>query len=284
MTTFRTALVQLRTPAEQTAALAQAEPLIRRAAAGGAQLIATPEGSNLLQMDRPKMLATMKPLDQDPFVQGVRGLAAELKAWILVGSALVARPDGKAANRSLLIDDGGRIVGNYDKVHMFDVDLPNGDRYRESSLYEPGTEAALARTPWTTLGLTICYDVRFPYLHRALAQAGAEVLTVPAAFTAPTGEAHWEVLLRARAIETGAFVLAPAQGGLHEDGRTTWGRSMAVDPWGRILAKAEGDEPGVIFAEIDTAEVAKARRSIPSLANERVFAPPGFVGAAPVAP
>jgi predicted amidohydrolase len=278
MTTFRVALVQLRTPAEQGPALAHAEPLIRQAAAGGAQLILTPEGSNLLQKDRPKMMAAMKPVAEDAFVLGVQALAAELKVWILIGSALVARPDGKAANRSLLIDDAGRIVAHYDKVHMFDVDLPNGDRYRESSLYEPGTDAAIAKTPWATLGLTICYDVRFPYLHRALAKGGAEILTVPAAFTAPTGEAHWEVLLRARAIETGAFVLAPAQGGLHEDGRATWGRSIAIDPWGRILALADNDEPGVIFADIDVAEVAKARQSIPSLINERVFSGPVSVG------
>jgi predicted amidohydrolase len=278
MTAFRVALVQLRTPAEQGPALAHAEPLIRQAAAGGAQLILTPEGSNLLQKDRPKMMAAMKPLAEDTFVLGVQALAAELKVWILIGSVLVARPDGKAANRSLLIDAAGRIVANYDKVHMFDVDLPNGDRYRESSLYEPGTEASLAKTPWATLGLTICYDVRFPYLHRALAKGGAEILTVPAAFTAPTGEAHWEVLLRARAIETGAFVLAPAQGGLHEDGRATWGRSIAIDPWGRILALADNDEPGVIFADIDVAEVAKARQSIPSLINERAFSGPVSVG------
>jgi deaminated glutathione amidase len=274
MTVLRAALIQLRTPDEQAAALAHAEPLIRQGAGQGAQLVVTPEGSNLLQRDRQKMMAAIRPLEDDAFVQGARALAAELKTWILIGSALVARPDGKAANRSVLIDADGEIRRTYDKVHMFDVDLPNGDRYRESSLYEPGTEAATVDTPWARLGLTICYDVRFPYLHRALAKAGAEVLTVPAAFTVPTGEAHWEVLLRARAIETGAFVLAAAQGGLHADGRETWGRSTIVDPWGRVLAKAEDDQPQVVSADLDLAEVAKARQSIPALQNERTFTGP----------
>jgi deaminated glutathione amidase len=274
MTVLRAALIQLRTPDEQAAALAHAEPLIRQGAGQGAQLVVTPEGSNLLQRDRQKMMAAIRPLEDDAFVQGARALAAELKTWILIGSALVARPDGKAANRSVLIDADGEIRRTYDKVHMFDVDLPNGDRYRESSLYEPGTVAASVDTPWARLGLTICYDVRFPYLHRALAKAGAEVLTVPAAFTVPTGEAHWEVLLRARAIETGAFVLAAAQGGLHADGRETWGRSTIVDPWGRVLAKAEDDQPQVVSADLDLAEVAKARQSIPALQNERTFTGP----------
>jgi len=275
MRTLRAGLVQLRTPADQAAALAHAAPLIKQAAGEGAQLIATPEGSNLLQRDRARLVAALRRTDEDPFVQGVCALAAELKVWVLIGSALVARPDGRAANRSLLVDDAGQIVQSYDKVHMFDVDLPNGDRYRESALYEPGDSAALARTPWALLGLTICYDIRFPGLHRALAQAGADILTVPAAFTVPTGEAHWEVLLRARAIETGAFVVAPAQGGRHEDGRETWGRSTIVDPWGRVLAKLDHDEPGVIVADLDLAEVALTRRAIPALANERSFAPPG---------
>lgn len=275
MTSLRAALVQLRTPADQQAALTHAEPLIRSAAGEGAQLILTPEGSNLLQRDRVRMMAAMRPLEDDPFVLGVRALAAELKVWILIGSALVARPDGKAANRSVLLDDRGAVQAVYDKVHMFDVDLPNGDRYRESSLYEPGSHAEVAATPWGPVGLTICYDIRFPALHRALALAGARVLTVPAAFTAPTGEAHWEVLLRARAIETGSFVLAPAQGGVHEDGRTTWGRSTVVDPWGRVLARIDGDEPGVIVADLDLDEADKARAAIPALANARAFTGPG---------
>ena len=274
MTTLRAALIQTRTPATQEAALAQIEPLIRQAAADGAQLIVTPEGSNLLQRDRAKMLAVLLPLEADPFVQGVRALARELKTWVLIGSALVARGSDKAANRAVLIDADGEILATYDKLHMFDVDLPNGDRYRESSLYEPGAEARLVETPWGKLGLTICYDMRFPQLYRALAKAGAEIIAVPAAFTRPTGEAHWEVLLRARAIENGVFILAAAQGGVHEDGRGTWGHSIAIDPWGRILAQAEGDQPGVVMADLNLDDVASTREAIPSLKNERPFAPP----------
>jgi predicted amidohydrolase len=281
MTTLRAALVQTRTPASQGAALEQITPLIRRAAGEGAQLIVTPEGSNLLQRDRTLMLRALQPLEHDPFVHGIRKLARELKAWILIGSALVARGSDKAANRAVLIDADGAIVTTYDKLHMFDVDLPNGDRYRESSLYEPGAEARLADTPWGRLGLTICYDMRFPQLYRALAKAGAEIIAAPAAFTRPTGEAHWEVLLRARAIENGVFVLAAAQGGRHEDGRATWGHSLAIDPWGRILAEANGDEPGVVIADLELGDVAAARQAIPSLQNERPFAGPQVEGAAP---
>lgn len=281
MTTLRAALIQTRTPASQGAALEQVESLIRQAAREGAELIVTPEGSNLLQRDRTLMLRALKPLEQDPFVQGVRKLAAELKVWILIGSALVAHGSDKAANRAVLIDSGGRIVSTYDKLHMFDVDLPNGDRYRESSLYEPGAEARLVETPWGRLGLTICYDMRFPQLYRALAKAGAEIIAVPAAFTRPTGEAHWEVLLRARAIENGVFILAAAQGGQHEDGRGTWGHSLAIDPWGRILAQAEDDEPGVVIADLDLDSVEATRQAIPSLKNERAFAGPEAGGAAP---
>lgn len=274
MSHLRVALIQTRTPATQAAALEHITPLIRQAAKAGAQLILTPEGSNLLQRDRPKMLAALRPLEDDPFVQGVRILAKDLRVWILIGSALVSTGPDKAANRAVLIDAEGAVVQTYDKVHMFDVDLPNGDRYRESSLYEPGGEARLAQTPWGLLGLTVCYDMRFPQLYRALAKAGAQMIAVPAAFTRPTGEAHWEVLLRARAIENGAFILAPAQGGVHEDGRGTWGRSIVIDPWGRVLAQAEGDEPGVVMADLDLEEVARTRQAIPSLANERQFAGP----------
>jgi len=274
------ALIQTRTPATQAAALDHIAPLIRQAAKAGAQLILTPEGSNLLQRDRPKMLAALRPLEDDVFVQGVRILAKDLGVWILIGSALVSRSSekeggaDKAANRAVLIDAAGEIAQTYDKVHMFDVDLPSGERYRESSLYEPGGEARLAQTPWGLLGLTVCYDMRFPQLYRALAKAGAQIIAVPAAFTRPTGEAHWEVLLRARAIENGAFILAPAQGGVHEDGRGTWGHSIAIDPWGRVLAQAQGDEPAVVMADLDLEEVARTRAAIPSLANERQFTGP----------
>jgi predicted amidohydrolase len=274
MSPLRIALIQTRTPASQAAALALDTPLIEQAADEGAQLVITPEGSNLLQRDRTKLLQALKPLEDDAYVLGVRALAAKRGLWILIGSALVAQGSDKAANRAVLIDPAGQIVSTYDKLHMFDVDLPNGDRYRESSLYQPGEEAKIAQTPWGPLGLTICYDMRFPQLYRALAKAGTGMIAVPAAFTRPTGEAHWEVLLRARAIENGAFIFAAAQGGTHEDGRATWGHSMIIDPWGRILAQAPGDAPCVIVADIDLIDATTTRQAIPSLTNERAFEGP----------
>lgn len=271
---LRAGLVQLRTPATQEAALAQAAPLVREAAAGGARLILTPEGSNILQRDRARLAPLLRTADEDPAVQGLRALAAELGVWLVIGSALVLRGDGKVANRQLLVAPDGAVAATYDKLHMFDVDLPTGERVRESQTYAPGDRAVVADTPLARLGLTICYDLRFPALYRALAVAGAQVLTVPAAFTRPTGQAHWEVLLRARAIETGAFVLAAAQGGRHEDGRGTWGRSMAVGPWGEVLGVLDHDEPGVLVADLDLAAVGKARAAIPALANARPFTGP----------
>jgi predicted amidohydrolase len=273
-TVVKVALIQCRTPATQAAALAHVAPLVRQAATDGATLILTPEATNILERDRTKLFDILATAEDDVCVQGLIALAAELKVWLLIGSALVKRPDGGAANRAMLIDPSGAVVATYDKIHMFDVDLPTGERVRESEAYTPGEAAVVADTAVGKLGLTICYDVRFPYLHRALAQAGAEVITVPAAFTRPTGEAHWEILLRARAIETGAFVLAPAQGGRHEDGRGTWGRSLIIGPWGEVLARSDDDEPGVISAVIDLADVAKARAAIPALKNERAFAAP----------
>jgi deaminated glutathione amidase len=278
MSEVRVALIQLRTPADQAAALEQAAPLVRQAAAGGAQLIATPEVTNLVQRNRALSMPAMKSEEDDPCVLGLIALARELKVWLLIGSAVVLREGGGVANRSLLIDPDGREVVTYDKMHMFDVDLPSGERARESEAFVAGDAAVVADTPFGRIGLSICYDVRFAYLYRALAKAGAQILTVPAAFTRSTGEAHWEILLRARAIETGSFVLAPAQGGLHEDGRGTWGHSMIIGPWGEVLARAEGDEPGVIAATLDLDAVAKARQAIPALKNERGFNGP-FVGA-----
>ena len=275
MSTLRVALIQLRTPASQEAALAQAAPLIRQAATEGAVFITTPEGTNILQKDRAQLLPRLRTAEDDPCVRGLRSLAAELGVWLLIGSALVAdEADGQAVNRALLVSPEGRIAARYDKMHMFDVDLPTGETARESATYRPGDKAVTADLPMARLGLTICYDMRFPYLYRALAKAGAEILTVPAAFTRPTGEAHWEILLRARAIETGSFVLAPAQGGRHEDGRGTWGRSIAIGPWGEVLAVAEGDEPGVVMATLDLDAVKKARQAIPALKNERAFTGP----------
>ena len=274
MTILKAALVQLSTPADQVAALAQAEPLVRRAAGHGAQLIMTPEATNILQRDRKALFAAVRPLEDDPCVRGLRAMAKELGVWILIGSALVKREDGQLANRSTLVNPDGGVAATYDKIHMFDVDLPTGERHRESALYTPGEEAVVATTPWGRLGMTVCYDVRFPHLYRALAKAGADLISVPAAFTRPTGEAHWEVLLRARAIETAAFVLAPAQGGFHQDGRGTWGHSTVINPWGEIIAKADHDEPDVILADLDLDEVARARAAIPALVNDRAFSGP----------
>jgi len=273
---LRAALLQLRTPDTHEAALAQAEPLVREAAAQGARFILTPEGTNILQRRRDRLFEQLRTQDDDTVVQGLRTLARELDVWILIGSVLVARPngDGRAANRSLLVDADGAIRATYDKLHMFVADLPTGESPRESDSYAPGENAVVAETPWGRLGLSICYDLRFPALYRRLAQAGAVMISAPSAFTRPTGEAHWEVLLRARAIENGAFVLAPAQGGEHADGRRTWGRSMVVDPWGKVIAQDSGDQPGVILADLDFEAVERARRALPCLAHEREFAGP----------
>ena len=271
---MKVALIQTRTPATPEAGLAHVLPLVREAAAAGARFIATPEGTNVLQKDRELLLPMLRSQDEDVVVAGLRAAAKALRVWVLIGSALVKREDGKAANRSFLISPDGAIAATYDKLHMFDVDLPSGETARESATYEPGAQAVTARAGDLKLGMTVCYDLRFPALYRALALAGAEVMTIPAAFTRPTGAAHWEVLMRARAIETGSFVLAPAQGGRHEDGRGTWGHSIVVAPWGEVLAQLDHDEPGVLMADLDLPAAAKARAAIPNLANARPFADP----------
>jgi len=271
---LRVGLIQTRTPATHEAALAHVAPLVREAIAGGARFVLTPECTNVLQKDRARLLPTLTSLEDDPVVNGLRAIAAETRTWIDVGSALVLREDGKAANRQAVIDPTGAVVATYDKLHMFDVQLPNGETARESATYTPGERAVVVDTPLAAFGLTICYDMRFPALHRALAMAGAKVITAPAAFTRPTGEAHWEVLLRARAIETGSFVIAAAQGGFHEDGRGTWGRSIAIGPWGEVIGKLDHDEPGVLVVDLDLAAADKARAAIPVLANAREFTGP----------
>lgn len=271
------ALIQTRTPASPAAAFAHVEPLIREAAAGGAKLILTPEATNFLIKDPAGRAVALTAQDRDAVIAGLRALARELGVWLLIGSAIVKsghQGDDRAANRSLLIDDAGAVVATYDKLHVYDVDLPTGERWRESAAIRPGDRAVVADTPWGRLGLTICYDIRFPHLYRALAKAGAGMISVPAAFTVPTGEAHWETLLRARAIETGCWVLAPAQAGLHEDGRRTWGRSTVVGPWGEVVAKLDHDEPGVLFATLDFDAVTRARNAVPQLTHDREFAGP----------
>ena len=274
---LRVALVQTTTPSDPGEGLAHVAPLIRRAAEGGAKLILTPEGTNLLVQDRARREALLADEADDVAVMGLKALAAELQVHLLVGSAIVKSgraDDPRAANRSLLIDDHGQVVARYDKLHVYDVDLPTGERWRESAAVRPGDRAVVAPTPWGGLGLTVCYDVRFPHLFRALARAGADMIAVPAAFTVPTGEAHWETLLRARAIETGCFILAPAQGGTHADGRRTWGRSIVVGPWGEVVGKLDDDRPDVLFADLDLLAVSRARQAVPQLTHDRDFVPP----------
>lgn len=277
MTGLNVALIQTRTPATPQGALDHVTPLIRQAVAGGAQLVLTPEATNFLIKDRAARDAVLTDADADMVVQGLRDLARELKVWLLIGSAIVKsghEGDDRAANRSILIDDTGVVVSTYDKLHVYDVDLPTGESWRESASIRPGDAAVVSDTPWGRLGLTICYDVRFGHLHRALAKAGASMIAVPAAFTVPTGEAHWETLLRARAIESGTYILAPAQAGTHEDGRRTWGRSTVVAPWGEVVARLDDDEPGVLFATLDFDAVTRAREAVPQLTHDRDFTLP----------
>ncbi len=273
MPVFKAAAVQMRSGASVPANLDDAERLIREAAAAGADYVLTPEMTNILCRDRATLLAAVAPEVGNPELARFTALARDLGIFLHIGSMAVSLGPESVANRAYLIAPDGTILARYDKIHMFDVNLPGGESYRESALYRPGAEAVVADLPFARLGLSVCYDVRFPQLFQALASAGASVIAIPAAFTKTTGEAHWHVLLRARAIETGAFVVSAAQGGHHEDGRDTYGHSMIVDPWGRILAEA-GTEPGVIVAGIDPAESADARARIPALANRRDFTPP----------
>jgi predicted amidohydrolase len=267
---FTAAMIQMRTSLSPEQSFAQAATLIRQARRDGADYVLTPEMSNLMQENRKALFARLADEEQDVSLAGYRTLARELKIFVHVGSLAVRMTAERAANRSFLIDPAGEIVARYDKIHMFDVDLGNGEAYRESANYTPGEAAVLADLPWGRLGLTICYDLRFPALYRALAEAGASFITIPSAFTRRTGEAHWQVLMRARAIETGCFVFAAAQGGRHENGRETFGHSLIVDPWGSVLAEA-GTEPGVVMARIDPAMVTSVRRSIPSMQHGRRF-------------
>ena len=272
MTIMKVAAVQMRSGTSPERNAADMERMVREAVRQGAAYVQTPEVTGAMVRDEEARAAAFTSEDKDLVVATARRLARELGIFVHIGSTAILRPDGKLANRALLFSPQGERVAAYDKIHMFDVDLDNGESWRESSAYEPGTEAVVADLGAAKLGFAICYDVRFPQLFRTEALAGAEILSVPAAFTRQTGEAHWHVLLRARAIENGAFVVAAAQGGRHEDGRETYGHSLIVDPWGKVLAEADHDEPGVIVAEIDTAAVAAARAKIPNLKNAREFA------------
>lgn len=267
---FTAACVQMRSGRDPAANRDAAVAGVREAAAAGARYVQTPEMTSLVERSRERLFEVVTTEDADPTLAALREVARETGAVVHVGSIAVRAGD-KIANRAYLIDPEGGITASYDKLHLFDVDLPSGERWRESATYTGGSCAVLAGMPWAVLGLTICYDIRFPALYRALAEAGADVLTAPACFTRQTGEAHWHVLQRARAIETGSFLISAAQGGRHEDGRETYGHSLIVDPWGRVLADAGGAEPGVILAEIDLALVADARARIPSLQHARTF-------------
>jgi predicted amidohydrolase len=267
---FKVGLVQMRSGVDPKINLATALASIEEAAGAGAAYVLTPEMTNIMELKREKLFASITDEERDPTLAAIREAARKLSIYIHVGSLAVKASPDKAANRSFLIDRRGDVVARYDKIHMFDVDLANGESYRESRNYRAGELAVVADLPWGRLGVTVCYDLRFPALYRALAEAGASFFSIPAAFTKQTGEAHWHVLMRARAIENGCFVFAAAQGGMHENGRETFGHSLVVDPWGQIVAEA-GTEPGVILAEIDPAQVAAARSRIPSLLNGRRF-------------
>ena len=270
---FRLACVQVQAGNDLAENVAVAADVARAARAAKADFIALPECVSMMELGRRNVLAGARGEDDHPALAAFRALADELGVWLLAGTLTIRLAGDRVANRCFLIDDAGRITARYDKIHMFDVDLEGGESYRESETYRPGTEAVLAETPWGLLGMTVCYDVRFPGLYRELAQAGATLLAVPSAFTRPTGRAHWEVLLRARAIENGAFVFAPAQCGEHPRGRTTWGHSLIVDPWGEVLADG-GETPGFVAADIDPARALKARAAVPSLTHDRAYAGP----------
>jgi deaminated glutathione amidase len=266
---FKVALVQMRSAMEPKANIAAALAAIEQAKSAGADYVLTPEMTNIIAK-RERMMATIVDEERDPTLAALREAARKHSLYIHIGSLAIRASPERAANRSFLIDRRGDVVARYDKIHMFDVDLAGGESYRESHSYRPGDLAVVADLPWGRLGVTICYDLRFPALYRALAESGASFLSIPSAFTKPTGEAHWHVLMRARAIENGCFVFAAAQGGRHESGRESFGHSLIVDPWGQILAEG-GTEPAVILADVDPAQVTAARSRIPSLHHGRRF-------------
>ena len=276
---MRIALVQLTVGDDPAANLPETLAFVRAAAEGGAQLVLTPECTNLLSSNRDHQRRTLRSEAEDPTLAALRAEAKALGIWLLIGSlgVLTQDADGRFANRSFLIDPQGEIAARYDKIHMFDVNVSETEIYRESAAYRPGHQAVVADTPLARIGMAVCYDLRFPHLFRRLAQAGAQILTVPAAFNHITGAAHWHVLLRARAIETGCFVLAPAQTGFHPEahgkGRKTYGHSLAVAPWGEVIADG-GTEAGVTFVDLDLAQVAIARGRVPSLSHDREFSGP----------
>ncbi|MSO65407.1 MAG: carbon-nitrogen hydrolase family protein [Alphaproteobacteria bacterium] len=270
VSTLRVACVQVNAGNDMPANITVAVAGVRAAAADGAGLITLPENAVMIAANGRETRANARTESEHPGLTALRDAAAATGRWVLIGSLAIATASGKVANRSFLVDDRGEIVARYDKIHMFDVELPNGESYRESANFEPGAAAAIAPSPWGLIGLTICYDLRFPYLYRGLAHAGARLLTVPSAFTRVTGAAHWHVLLRARAIECGAFVIAPAQTGDHPGKRQTYGHSLVVGPWGEVLLDAE-TAPGMFAVDIELDRIDEARRSIPSLQHDRSY-------------
>jgi deaminated glutathione amidase len=271
MSTIRVAAVQMCSGIQPVQNVESLERLVAEAAKRGAKYIQTPEMTGAVQRDRASLMQVLQPEARDLIVKAASSLAARHSIFLHIGSTAIALGEEKVANRAFLFGPDGGLITQYDKIHMFDVDLDNGESWRESRTYVPGDKARVASLPFAKVGLAVCYDLRFPQLFRAEALAGAEILTAPAAFTKQTGEAHWEILLRARAIENGAFMIAAAQAGLHEDGRETFGHSMVVDPWGRIVASADGEGEAVVIADIDIGAVAEARMKIPNLKNAREF-------------
>ncbi len=271
MSTFRAAAIQMRSGTDVARNVEVLEKLVAEAASKGADYVQTPEMTGALMRDRAALFASLRDEASDPVFRAASALAAKHSLHLHIGSTAIAAGGGKIANRGAIFAPSGEKIATYDKIHMFDVDLDNGESWRESATYEPGRETVVAELPFATVGMAICYDIRFPQLFRAQALAGANLITGPAAFTRQTGEAHWHVLQRARAIENGAFLISAAQGGLHEDGRETYGHSLIVSPWGKVLVEADHAEPGVIVAGIDVAESAAARAKVPNLKNAREF-------------
>ena len=275
---FTAACVQFTAARDHEPNIQIVSELVRRARDAGADLVLTPENTGLIEPIGKLRREKARDEANHPVLAALRDVARETGAWLLIGSLAVdiakepgiAEGERRLANRSYLIDAGGGIVARYDKIHMFDVDLAGGESYRESNAFRPGGEIVLALTPWGVLGMTVCYDLRFPQLYRALAHGGADFLAIPSSFTVPTGKAHWHVLLRARAIENGCFVFAPAQWGEHAERRRTYGHSLIVDPWGEVLADA-GEGVGIVSAPIDPARIAEVRRMVPSLNHDRPF-------------
>lgn len=270
MSIIKAACVQITSGPDIADNLKMVEDFIREAASAGAQFVTTPENTCQMRFPTEVKLDSAPAQDDHPGVPFFSTLARELGIWLLIGSMSVKLPNGKLANRSFLFSDKGDIAATYDKIHLFDVQLPTGETHKESDIIEAGSDAVIADVLSAKLGMSICYDVRFSYLYRDLAKAGAQIITVPAAFTVPTGKAHWQTLLRARAIETGSFVLAPAQTGEHENGRQTWGHSVMIGPWGEILAEID-EKPGIIAADLNLDDVARAREAIPALRHDREY-------------